>query len=126
MRFFTRELYLRFNSPDDANADRADAEWEEAVSAYHTHLSRFSETMNDRVRKFAEELCLHDTELLALQEDVVTSPTLPPDADAGRDHLAPGHRKDLQPVLFIVGGAHPVNGSGSVALLTASSPLALR
>jgi hypothetical protein len=78
MRFFTRELYLRFNSPDDAVADRADAEWEEAVSAYHMHLGRVSKTMNDRVRKFAEELCLHDAELLALQEDVATAPTPPP------------------------------------------------
>jgi hypothetical protein len=78
MRFFTRELYLRFNSPDDAIADRADADWEEAVSAYHAHLGRFSKTMNDRVRKFAEELCLHDAELSALQEDVVTAPTVSP------------------------------------------------
>ena len=78
MRFFTRELYLRVNLPDDAIADRADADWEMAVSAYHRHLSHFSKTMNDRVRKFAEELCLHDMELLALQEDVVTLPTLSP------------------------------------------------
>jgi hypothetical protein len=76
MKFFTRELYLRYNGPD--KTDRADAEWEAAVTAYHTHLGRFSATMNDRVRKFAEDLCLHDAELLALHEDVVTLPTLPP------------------------------------------------
>ena len=70
MRFFTRELYLRFHSGGDAAA-----EWDEAVSDYHSHLSRIVGTMNDRVRKFAEELCLHDAQLLALQRDSVTLPS---------------------------------------------------
>ncbi|MGP0068761.1 MAG: hypothetical protein ACLQGP_34810 [Isosphaeraceae bacterium] len=78
MRFYKRELYLQFTATDIAIADRADVEWEHAVSDYHAHLGRFSSTMNDRVRKFAEELCLHETELLALQEEVVRSPALNP------------------------------------------------
>jgi len=31
MRFFTPELFIRFNSPDDMEADRADADWEAAI-----------------------------------------------------------------------------------------------
>lgn len=73
MRFFPRELYLRFHS----NADAA-AEWDEAVRDYHSHLDRIAGTMNDRVRKFAEDICLHDAELLALQEDFVTLPSASP------------------------------------------------
>jgi hypothetical protein len=69
MRFFTRELYLRFHSVGDASA-----EWDEAVRDYHSHLSRIAGTMNDRVRRFAEDLCLHDAALLALREDFVTLP----------------------------------------------------
>ncbi len=76
MKFFTRELYLRYSAP--AKTARAEAEWDAAVSAYHEHLGRFSATMTARVRTFAEDLCLHDADLLALQEDVVTSLTHPP------------------------------------------------
>ena len=31
MKFFTPELYLRSNSPDDVVADQADQAWEEAI-----------------------------------------------------------------------------------------------
>jgi hypothetical protein len=37
MKFFTPELFVRFNSADDVG-DRADEEWEAAVRAYHKHL----------------------------------------------------------------------------------------
>ena len=33
MKFFTPELYLRFNSPDDQVADRADVDGEAAIRA---------------------------------------------------------------------------------------------
>jgi hypothetical protein len=78
MKFFKPELYLRYSSPDDAIADCARTEWEQAVCAYHTHLSRFSTKMSDRVRDLAEELCLHDAELLSLQQDVTDPLILPP------------------------------------------------
>src|SRR4051794_32832671 len=58
MKFFTPELYLRYNSPDDAEADRADEEWEEALRAYRDHLAKYSRDMNDRVKDLAECLCL--------------------------------------------------------------------
>jgi len=34
MRFFTPDLYLRFNSDDDDIADGADAEWQTVVKDY--------------------------------------------------------------------------------------------
>jgi len=34
MQFFTPELYLRFNSRDDAVAMAAEAEWEKAITSY--------------------------------------------------------------------------------------------
>ena len=38
MKFFTPELYQRFNSPDDGVADHADQEWEQALQDYERHL----------------------------------------------------------------------------------------
>jgi hypothetical protein len=76
MKFFTPELYLRYNSPDDAEADRAEEEWERKIREYKSFLVDHSKEMNDRVRSLAESLNLHDAELLSLQEDLPTpSPT---------------------------------------------------
>jgi len=77
MRFFTPELYLRYNSADDADADRADEDWERAIREYKDHLSKFSKEMSSRVKDLAENLCLHDAELLSLQEDTLESSGLP-------------------------------------------------
>lgn len=74
MRFFTPDLYLRFNSPDDAVADAADTEWGEALRGYREHLDRLRERLPTRVRELAE-LNLHDAELLARQDaDTPISP----------------------------------------------------
>jgi hypothetical protein len=70
MQFFTPELYLRYNSPDDTVADGADEAWERVLSDYRTHLTSFAEQMIPRVKELAESLCLHDAELLSLQEDI--------------------------------------------------------
>ena len=77
MKFFTPELYIRFNSTDDAEADRADEDWEKAIRDYKKHLAKHSEDMNDRVKDLAENLCLHDAELLSIQADVPSSYTPP-------------------------------------------------
>jgi hypothetical protein len=69
MKFFKPGLYLRYNSSDDAVADRADRQWERAIRAYRAHLETFANTMNDRVKELAESLCLHDAELLSIQVD---------------------------------------------------------
>jgi hypothetical protein len=74
MRFFTPELYLRYNSPDDAVADRADEEWEAALREYMSYLAQHSQDMNERVRELAQNANLHDAELLSVQEDLPESP----------------------------------------------------
>jgi hypothetical protein len=67
MRFFTPELYIRFNSQDDEEADRADEAWEEAIQEYRRHLDGLRDRMSSPVKKLAE-LSLHDAELLACDE----------------------------------------------------------
>ena len=67
MKFFTPELYLRFNSPDDQVADRANEDWESAIRAYRSHLDRLADQMPAQVKKLAN-LDLHDAEFLADEE----------------------------------------------------------
>lgn len=67
MRFFTPELYLQFNSSDDEVADRADEAWGRAVQEYRQHLDGIRSQMPSQVREVAE-LCLHDAEVLGLEE----------------------------------------------------------
>ncbi len=68
MKFFTPELYLRSNSRDDAVADCAADDWEKAISDYNKHLAKYAKQMNPRVKDLAETLCLHDAELISLEE----------------------------------------------------------
>lgn len=68
MRFFTPELYMRFNSSDDEVADRANEAWDKALQEYQRHLEAIRSRMTSQVRKIAE-LCLHDAELLGLEEE---------------------------------------------------------
>jgi hypothetical protein len=69
MRFFTPELYLQFNSPDDEVADRANEAWEKALHDYQRHLDTIRHRMPTQVRKLAE-LCLHDAEVLGLEQEL--------------------------------------------------------
>jgi len=69
MRFFTPELVARFNSADDAEADQADEAWEKAIAAYRKHLDSMRDRMPSQVRKLTE-LCLHDADLLACDQEV--------------------------------------------------------
>jgi hypothetical protein len=69
MKFFTPELFIRFNSSDDEEADRADEEWEAAIRAYREHLDGLRNEMPSQVKKLAG-LCLHDAELLACEQPI--------------------------------------------------------
>lgn len=69
MRFFSPELYMRFNSADEEEANRAEEAWETAIQDYHKHLGTLRERMPSQVRKLAE-LCLHDAELLSCSQEV--------------------------------------------------------
>lgn len=74
MQFFTPELFVRFNSPDEAQADQADADWEAAVAEYRRHLQGLEDQMPSRVKRLAK-LSLHDTELLGVNEDMEPMPS---------------------------------------------------
>jgi hypothetical protein len=69
MKFFTPELFLRFNSSDDEEADHADEAWEAAIRAYRHHLDGLRDQMPSQVKQLAS-LCLHDAEILACEEQV--------------------------------------------------------
>ncbi len=69
MRFFTPELYLQFNSPDDETADRANEAWEAALSSYRSHLENIKDRMPSQLRRLAEQ-SHHDAEVLSISEDI--------------------------------------------------------
>lgn len=63
MRFFTPDLYRRFNSSNDAVADRANADWDKALEAYRIHLGRLQKKMPQSVKELST-LALHDAEIV--------------------------------------------------------------
>jgi len=67
LRFFTPELYIRFGSDDDAEADAADEAWEMAIKAYDQHLGAIRKRL-PRSAVALSELCLHDWEVLAFDK----------------------------------------------------------
>lgn len=76
MRFFTPDLYRRFNSPDDDEADRANAAWEATIQKYQSHLDGLRPQMTSQVRKLAD-LCLHDAEVLSFDQEAHAVGPLP-------------------------------------------------
>ena len=76
MRFFTPELYVRFNSSDEDQANAADAAWEAALQGYQKHLDGIRERLPSQVRKLSA-LNLHDAEVLAFEEVAEPAFTLP-------------------------------------------------
>jgi hypothetical protein len=75
MRFFTPDLYLRFNSADDEVADRADAEWEVAVRGYRARLEDVRQHLPPDARKLSE-LNLHDAEWIRTKSTAGVLPGL--------------------------------------------------
>ena len=67
MKFFTPELYMRFNSSDDDIADEATREWDRAIENYLRHLQ--SLPLTEHVKELSEQ-CFHD----ALCLDKTTHP----------------------------------------------------
>jgi hypothetical protein len=64
MKYFTPDLYLAFNSDDPRVADRADKKWEQVIAKYRQHLAVIAEKLPAEARRFAEEVDLHDAEIL--------------------------------------------------------------
>jgi hypothetical protein len=69
MRFFMPDLYLRFNSANENEADRANDEWENALQSYRQHLESIWDQLPSQVRSLTE-LSLHDAELQAIDQQV--------------------------------------------------------
>ena len=57
MKFFTPDLYMRYNSLDEKISAEADAEWEQAIENYQRHLHAMPLTEN--VKKLSKQ-CFHD------------------------------------------------------------------
>ena len=69
MQFFTPELYVRFNSPDDEVADAAYQEWEQATEQYARHLETFRARASSQIQKLTE-LSLHDAFIVSRAEQI--------------------------------------------------------
>ncbi len=63
MKYFTPELYVRFNSHDDDVADAADDEWEKQIKMYRKHYKRLERQLPEELRRFHNEQCLHDADV---------------------------------------------------------------
>lgn len=103
MRFFTPELYVRFNSPDDATADEAYQEWEKAAERYARHLDTFRDRLPSQVKRLTE-LPLHDAPILSRGEEVQSGG--PPSFHERWEHLFAEHPvflPSLMPVWAAVG-----------------------
>ncbi len=64
MKFFTPELYVRFNSAVTSVANRANADWELALAAYRKHRRSIRLKLPASVACLANDTCLHDAEYL--------------------------------------------------------------
>ena len=67
MKFFTLDLYHRFNSPDVDEAVQADAAWEDAIVEYRNYLQTYRDELPPGAKKLAEEVNLHDAEVLGVK-----------------------------------------------------------
>jgi hypothetical protein len=63
MKFFTRDLYMQFNSSEMAEADAADELWEETIGAYRRYLRAVQKELPEPARRLSK-LSFHDAELM--------------------------------------------------------------
>jgi hypothetical protein len=73
MKFFTLDLYHRFNSPDVDEAVRADADWEDAIVRYKNYLRTYRDDLPPGAKKLAEDVNLHDAEVLGCEYEYLAS-----------------------------------------------------
>lgn len=107
MRFFTPELYIRFNSDDDSEADLAEACWEKAIDDYRRHLRGLRKAMPAAVKSLTER-CLHDFEVLSFHQQLET---LIPARGKKKESSSPGsgvavlclrHSDEIQMLLYVL------------------------
>jgi len=65
MRYFTRELWLGFNTQDDAQFQRTRKRWEANLKAYSRQLEPLKSRLSQNGSRFFESVSLHDGRLLA-------------------------------------------------------------
>jgi len=65
MRFFTKELFERRQSEDDAVLEASEEEWECALEAYDRHVQAIAGRLAAPIRQF-QELLLHDALVLSI------------------------------------------------------------
>jgi hypothetical protein len=70
MRFFTRELYIDFNSADPIVADAADELWEQAIKAYQRHMRLLRPKLSDGAKRLAK-ISFHDARLMNSEHPVL-------------------------------------------------------
>jgi hypothetical protein len=64
MKYFTPELFVRGNSDEPDEVDRVEAEWERATKRYRRHYKKIETSLPLALRKFHDEQCLHDAEVV--------------------------------------------------------------
>lgn len=65
MKFFTRDLYRRCRSTDEAVLNAACEDWEQANEAYERHLAAIEPELPPHMREFTE-LLLHDAKVQSI------------------------------------------------------------
>jgi hypothetical protein len=73
MKFFTLDLYRRFNSSDVDEAIRADADWEDATARYKAELQVYRDDLPPGAKKLAEEIDLHDAQILGIGSEYLAT-----------------------------------------------------
>jgi hypothetical protein len=63
MKYFTPELYIQGNSPDEDVVDRAVEEWERANKRYLRRYKKIKGLLPESFCKFHDECCLHDADV---------------------------------------------------------------
>jgi hypothetical protein len=86
MKYFTPELYIRGNSPDEDVVDGVEEEWERAIRRYRRRWGKIKAALPEGVRRFHDErICLHDARLLRLGREgdrfIMVLETEPPARD---------------------------------------------
>jgi hypothetical protein len=86
MKYFTPELYLRGNSPDEAIVAGIEEEWERAIRRYRRRLARIQRTFPKQWHTFRKQhIRLHDAQVLGITRQADTlvfllQPEAPSDA----------------------------------------------
>jgi hypothetical protein len=98
MKFFTRDLYRRCRSTDEAVLITACDEWEQANEAYERHLATIEKEFPSHMREFAA-LLLHDAKVQSIARQgnqliLVLHKDIPP-----RDLVILSYDLDREPIV---------------------------